>query len=251
LHSKDLQEPFGRFEKGETYQMMEVYNPQGGVWNMEIRWKDPPPEGEQVNILISEKSDLFANILPFQNQNRLRQPVDIRVQVMELIGDKRVPLNNAVIKIEIKKPGPEFIRMVHAQSENWIMYKDTMLDITRNLNLFDDGGHNDNDSGDGTFANTFSETDKNGAYLITATITGMKQNSGEIKKILKGSFQVGSISKNTVTSSQVLNYISRSDLLIDERTPYKEETMSEPSKEIEKLQSDPLESINRLLKGEN
>jgi hypothetical protein len=248
LRQEDLRGTIGRFAEGKTYQMLEVYDPPGGTWVMEVRWAEPPPKGEQVNILVSEGSDIFANILPFQNQYSLGQPVGIKVQAVELMGGQRVQLKDSVVHIEIKKPGPEMIRMIQAQSEKWTMYKDVMLNITREVSLFDDGSHNDFAARDGIFGNTFTETDKNGPYLVTATITGEKRNGEKVEKILKSSFQVGPISQNPVTTSQVLEYMNRAELQIDQRTPYKEETMSQPMEEIETLQGDPLESIKKLLK---
>jgi len=248
LMAEDLQAPLGRHEVGKTYQMLEVYNPRGGNWVMELRWADPPAVGEQVNILVSEKSDIFANILPFHNEYRLNQPVDIKVQVAELVGNKRVFLKKAAVHVEIKKPGPEMIRMVQARSQRWTMYKDVMLDITRDVILFDNGAHDDYNPNDGIFGNTFPETDKKGAYLVTAKISGEKQNGEKIEKTLRGSFQVGPISQNIVTTSQVLQYMDQAKSHIDDKTPYKEDILRKPLKEIKRLQGDPLDSINKLLK---
>lgn len=252
LTAEDLKAPLGRHEEGSTYEMLEVYNPQGGTWGMEIRWADPPPVGEQVNILVSEKSDIFATILPFYNEYKLGQPVNIKVQIAELVGNKRVSLKNAAVRVEVKKPGPEMIRMVQARSQKFTMYKDVMLDITRDLTLFDDGIHNDFRAGDRIFGNTFTETDENGAYLVTAVITGKKQNREKVEKTLQASFQVGPISQNVVTTSQVLQYMDKAKNHIDDKTPYKEDILRKPMQDIEQLQGggDPLDSINKLLQGQ-
>ncbi|MDL1961871.1 MAG: VWA domain-containing protein [Deltaproteobacteria bacterium] len=250
LTGKQLRRNGGRFVEGQVFQMLEVNNPQPGEWGLEVSWAEPPPVPEQVNIAVSEKTDVFANMLGFRAEYALGEQVIINVQAAELIGTwNKVPLKNVSVNVRIRKPGPEMIRMVQAQSQNWTMYKDVMLDTTRNVKLFDDGAHNDYNAGDSIWGNTFTETDKNGAYLVTTTITGEKQNGQRIERILQGSFQVGPILQNAVTTSQTLQYIDRAQSHIDSNTPYKEKTFSRPVETIERLQGDPLDSINRLLKG--
>jgi hypothetical protein len=239
----------GRYEEGKTYQLIELNSPQSGQWMIKAKWAEPPPgEGEQVNISITEKSDVLANLLAFKPKYNIGEPVDIAVYAVELKNDEEKILENAKVTVEIKKAGPEMIRMVQAQSTNWTMYKDVMLDITRDIGLFDDGAHNDYKAGDGIFGNTFNETDKNGAYLVTAIIKGKKQNGEKVEKILQGSFQVGPISQNAVTTSQILQYTDQAQSHIENTTPYKEESFSKPAQEIDRLQGNPLDSINKLLK---
>ncbi len=243
----------GRYAEGRIFQMMEVNNPKPGQWKIEVSWAEPPSVTEQVNISVSEKSDIFANILGFRSQYALGEPVIINVQAAEIVGNRnKVSLRNTSIIAKVQKPGPEMVRLVQAQSTDWTMYKDVMLDITRDVSLFDDGAHDDYNRGDGIFGNTFIETDKNGAYLVTVIITGEKQNGERIEKILKGSFQVGPISQNPVTTSQTIQYMEKAQShldKIDDTTPYKEDTLSEPLKEIDRLKGeDPLDSINKLLK---
>lgn len=246
----DLTGNAGRYAEGKVFQMMEVNNPSLGRWKIELSWAEPPASTEQVNVSVSEKSDIFANILGFRSQYALGEKVIINVQAAEVVGERdRIPLRNVTVSVQIQKPGPKMIRMVQAQSRNWSMYKDVKLNITRDISLFDDGSHDDYNAGDCIFGNTFTETDKNGAYLVTAVIKGQKQNRQQIEKILQGSFQVGPISKNMVTTSQTLNYMLKAKNHIDNNTPYKKETLSKPIKEIEKLKSDPLDNINKLLKG--
>ena len=252
----------GRYSEGDVFQIFEITQPRTGNWKIETSWADPPTVPEQVNISVSEKTDMFANILGFRSEYGVNDPVNINVQAAEIVSDrKRMSLKNVTIKVEIKKPSPELIRMVQAQSQQFTMYKDVLHDIARNIDMFDDGVHQDYASGDGIFGNIFRETDLNGAYLVTAIIKGQKQNGEFIEKTLRASFQVGPISENPVTTSQVLNFLDqtkttpkdpRSNLPVVQGTPYDDESMSKPMQEIEGLQEDdPLDSIDKLLKGDN
>ena len=229
--------------------MFEVANPQAGEWKLDISWAEPPPAPEQVNIAVSEKSNVFANLLGFRSEYKIGEPVIINVQAAEVIGDMdKTPLKNSSVKIQVQKPGPQMIQMVQAQSSNWTMYKEVMLDVTRSLTLSDDGAHSDYNAGDGIFGDSFTETDKNGAYLVTAIITGEKANGEKVEKKLQGSFQVGPISQNPVTTSQVLQYMNQAKPHINNQTPYSSEVMEQPKKNIEQMQGDPLDNIDKILK---
>lgn len=196
----------GRYVQGDTFQMLELQNPQPGKWKIEVTWADPPPIPEQVNILVTEKSDTFSQILSFRPQYSLGEGVTVNVEAKDLIGNRKVPMSAASITVDIQKPGEELIRMIQARSSNWTMYKNVVQHNTRSMELYDDGMHDDYKSGDGIFGNTFTETDKQGAYLVTALVNGRRQNGQTVDKILLASFQVGSILKNSVTTSQTLQY---------------------------------------------
>ncbi|MFH1076572.1 MAG: VWA domain-containing protein [Pseudomonadota bacterium] len=238
----------GRYSEGRTFQMFEVAKPQAGEWKLAVSWAEPPSAPEQINVAVSEKSDVFANLLGFRSEYKIGEPVTINVQAAEVVGDQnKIPLRNASVKVQVQKPGPQMIQMVQAQSSNWTMYKEVMLDVTRSLTLSDDGAQ-DYNAGDGIFGNSFTETDKNGAYLITAVVKGEKQNGEKVEKKLQGSFQVGPISQNPVTTSQVLQYMDAAKPHINNQTPSSPEVLDQPKKTIEQMQGDPLDNINKVLK---
>lgn len=238
----------GRYEEGDTFQMLELKNPQLGKWTIEVGWAVPPLVTERVNLIITEKTDIFVRIHGFRPQYSISEPVVINVDAQELVGsDRKIPLTNLKLDIQVQKPGPEMIRIVKARSSNWTMYKDVMLDVTRNITLIDDGNHDDYKKGDGIFGGTFTETDTNGAYLVTVNITGQKRNGESVEKTLIGVFQIGPITSNQITTGQTLQFMEQADIHINNSTPLSKEIIQQPLYEIDKIQTDPMDSIDRLL----
>lgn len=238
----------GRYEEGDTFQMLGIPTPAPGKWSIELSWAESPQEAEQVNLLIAEKSDVFVRMHGFRPQYSIGEAVTINVDADEMLGTRKVPLEKASVSIKVQKPGPELIRLVQAQSSNWTMYKDVVLDVTRDVMLSDDGTHDDYKPGDGIFGGTFTETDKNGAYLVTATVKGKKRNGESVEKILISTFQVGPITDNQITTSQTMQYMEQAKPHINDATPYSNETIQQPLQQIDELQSDPLDSIDQLMK---
>ena len=240
--------------------MLEVRNPETGDWKIETSWDEPPPSPEQVNISISEKTDICANILSCQSQYIRNDPVVINVQAAEIANaGKKVQLSDAQIQAEVLKPGQELIRMIQARGKSFTMYKDVRKDLTRTIKLFDDGRHHDYKAGDGIFGNVFHETDLNGGYLVTAHVSGRKRNGDQVQRTLKASFQVGPISQNQVTNSQVVNFLdstqarsSNSKTLKKSRNLLEQSSQTDPAKRIQKMQdSSAADNINKLLQGDN
>jgi len=243
----------GRYVQGDTYQMLKIADPQPGHWRIEVSWADTPPIPEQVSILVTEKTDVFSQVLAFEPQYSIGETVRINVETKELAGIKRTPLENTSIKVSVQKPGAQMIRLIQAQSSNWAMYKDVKNDITRELELFDDGMHDDYKPGDGIFGNSFRETDKQGSYLVRAEVNGKMRDGRSVDKSLLASFQVGPITRNKVTNSQTLQYVARASQHIDDASPYSEEIFNQPMDEIEEMQGvDPLDEIDGInMQGED
>lgn len=238
LGKEHLTNRIGRYDEGETYQLLRVYKPQPGRWQIKARWEDPPPIAEQVNITVSEKSDILGQILGLKSEYNPGEPVRINVEVAEVVGYERVPLLDARVRVQVQKPGgTKMVRLVRTRPINRRLAKRTIRSATRNVRLYDDGAHNDYRAGDGIFGGTFTETDENGAYLVTATVTGHKRSGQRVQRRLIASFQVGPISRNPVTTAQVLEY---RDLL---------EGRTDPAEAIERLRSDPLDAIKSLQSG--
>jgi uncharacterized protein YegL len=249
----------GRLVEGDVYQMLEVRNPKTGDWKIETSWDEPPPSPEQVNISISEKTDIFANILSFRSQYTRNDPVVINVQAAEVANaGKKVRLSDTQVQAEVLNPGQELIRMVQARGKLFTMYKDVQKDLTRTVKLFDDGQHHDYKAGDGIFGNVFHETDLNGGYLVTAYVTGQKQNGDQVERTLKASFQVGPISQNQVTNSQVVNFFDSTQdrskglkTLKKSRNLLEQRRQNDPAQRIQKMQdSSAADNINKLLQGD-
>ncbi|MDZ7758840.1 MAG: VWA domain-containing protein [Desulfovermiculus sp.] len=250
----------GRYVEGDVYQMLEVSNPRTGDWKIETSWDEPPPSPEQVNISVSEKTDIFANMLSFRSQYSRNDPVIINVQAAEIANaGKKVRLSDTQIEADILKPGQELIRMVQAQGKSFTMYKDVRKDLTRTIKLFDDGRHHDYKAGDRIFGNVFHETDLNGGYLVIAHVTGRKRSGDQVQRTLKASFQVGPISQNQVTNSQVVNFLDStqarskgSKRLKKSRNLLEQRRQNDPAQRIQKMQdSSAADNINKLLQGDN
>jgi hypothetical protein len=220
----------------------------------------------------------MANMLPFEPQYTKGQPVTINVLAKESRNGRKMPLRNAAVRVMVQKPGPRLIRLVKAQSANWSMYHDVKADITRELELFDDGRHDDYRANDGIFGNTFHETDVNGAYFVRAAVSG--EHAGQsVSRNLLASFQVGPISQNQVTSSQTLTYMRGAEAApgiaggmyyapsapaaMPAWQPQEVALPNEPINDIDKLPAsdplqeleqmqgnDPLDAINDLLRAE-
>jgi len=249
LGKKRLNGRMGRYDEGKTYQLLQVNKPQAGRWQVQVRWVEPPAAAEQVNISVSEKSDLFANILGFRPEYTPGEPVTINVQVAELVGGQRVPLRSPAVRVQVQKPGgPRMAQTLQTQRLNRAMYKNVVQRNTRGLTLVDDGAHDDYHAGDGIFGGTFTETDENGAYLVFAIITGQKRTGRRIRRTLIASFQVGPIAQNPVTTAQILEV---RDLLEDRTDPAEaiKALRSDPLAAIKGSQSDPLDAINKLRQG--
>jgi len=239
----------GRYVEDKTFQMLEINNPVPGKWRVELRWKDAPPTAEQVNILVTEKNNVFVRMHGLKSNYSLGQTVDVNTDAFEVVNNRKIPLQNASVKIEIKKPGEEVVRLIQAQSTSWTMYKDVLNDIRRDVTMFDDGGHSDYKSRDGVFGGSYTETDKNGLYMITATITGKKKNGEAVQKTIINTFQVGSIMNNPVSASQTMHFIQQAEEHIDDSTAVSTDLLQQPLNKIESLQqgNDPLDEINKLL----
>ena len=160
------------------------------------------------------------------------------MEVAEVVGYERVPLLDAQVRVQVQKPGGlKMAQMIRTRPINLRSAKRAVQSATRTVRLYDDGAHNDYRAGDGIFGGTFTETDENGAYLVTATVTGHKRSGRRVQRRLIASFQVGPISRNPVTTAQVLEY---RDLL---------EGRTDPAEAIERLRSDPLDAIKSLQSG--
>jgi hypothetical protein len=186
--------------------MLELKQPEPGQWTVEANWAIPPTAPEQVNITVSEKTDVFVRTHGLRPHYKIGEPVHFNVDAMEVVGSKKQPLLNASVQITLQKPEESLIQLVRAQSSNWVMFKDIVVDTSRDIDMFDDGAHDDHEAGDGIFAGTFTETDKNGPFVYTVKVNGQHRDGREVERLITGSFQVGSILQNPVSASEVMTY---------------------------------------------
>lgn len=237
--------PADRFEKGPISQYTQILNPESGRWKLDISWDEPPTVTERVNLLVSEHTDVYTSILGFSPEYRAGEQVTINVHAAELDGgNNKIPLKSGRVKAKVRIPGPEVIRMIKAQSANFQIYNDVIQDVTREVDLFDDGQHNDYKSEDGIFGGFFTETQLNGSYIVTAYIEGRKAKGTPVSRRSTGTFQVGPLQEAEVTTSEIMQYV---------RQPTSSQTLEntgDPLESIDQLNGgDPLESIDSLMRS--
>ena len=211
-------------------------------------WSVPPHTPEQVNITVSEKTDVFTRAHGLRPYYDVGQPVTFHVDAMEVVGRRKQPLRNASVSVVLQKPEEAMVRMVQAQASNWTMYKDVVVDVTRDIDLADNGGNGDLAAMDGVFTGTFAETDRNGPYVYTVKVTGSKQDGTPVEREIVGSFQVGPILQNKVTTGQIVNFHERTvpkDFSLDELLS--DDNILDPLEQIENMEGDALDSLNDLL----
>lgn len=71
------------------------------------------------------------------------------------------------------------------------------------IDLYDDGAHDDYDARDGIFAGTFLGSDIPGPYLVTLRIEGHSRGK-DISRQIQESFQIGPIQHNKLTISDFI-----------------------------------------------
>ncbi len=196
-----------RYEVGKISQFTQIRSPESGTWSLDVQWDVPPTNPERVNLLFSEHTGVYTSILGFSPEYAPGQKVTINVHAAELDGgNNKKPLRDAKVWAEVQIPGEEMIRMIQAQGGNFRMYEDILQDIRRDVELFDDGLHNDYKAGDGIFGGFFTETQINGSYIVTAHIEGQKEDGSGVNRQSVSSFQVGPLNKTEVTTSQIMQY---------------------------------------------
>lgn len=126
------------------------------------------------------------------------------------------------------------------------MYRDVVVDVSRDVDMFDDGAHDERAAGDGIFAGTFTETDKNGPFIYTAKITGQHRDGRQVERTITGSFQVGSILQNPVSASAVMTYQHKAATENVSLDPNSDDTSLDLLDRIEEMEGDALDLIEDM-----
>jgi len=198
----------GKYEEGATYSLFETQS-QPGIWQVELQGFGLPQEGEQVNISVSGKSDLYTNFLTFQPEYTRSQNVLIAFEIAEIINSQKMSLQDVRVKAEVQKPSTKIYQMVKSGQIDWGTLLEEFIKHKSTIDLYDDGLHEDYQSGDGIYANTFTGVDVNGPYLITLLIEGKKSNGESITRKVVDTFQVGPIEKNELTVSETIAFLAQ------------------------------------------
>lgn len=234
-----------RLKAGSTFQMLEIKQPESGQWTLEADWAVPPSIPEQVNITVSEKTDVFVRTHGLRPYYAIGEPVQFKVDAMEVVGSKKQPLLDADVRITVQKPGEQFVRMIQAQSSNWTMFKDIEVDVSRDVTMFDDGAHDERAAGDGIFAGRFAETDINGPFVYSVKITGQHRDGREVERSITGSFQVGSILQNPVSASEVMMYKQQVPAENETLDPFSDDADQDLLDRIKEMEGDGLDLFDK------
>ena len=233
----------GHYIEGDTFQSMTIPTPKAGNWSLLLDWSEPPNVTEQVNVNISEKTDLAVSVFGMKPSYSMNERVNILVDIDDVSSGKRVAVDSAVINAEVLKPEPRFIEILSAKTTRWEVYDEAERDISRSVKLFDDGEHGDNKEGDGIYGGYFQETNLNGPYMVLLDISGVMSDGSDFSQQTTTIFQVGDIQNNSITTSRWLSIKQQSgndDLL-------KEDIFKEPLDTIDDLMKDQEDSLDNLL----
>ena len=194
----------GDYQKGNTYSIFRV-PAETGIWELRLSGQDLPQEGEQINVSISGKSETYSNFLTFQPEYKQGQRVLIRVEVADVAGNQKIPLENIKVKAKIEGPTPQLLKKVGERKFEINPFKILMGLILKQqeIDLYDDGAHDDYDPKDGIYGGTFLGGDIPGPYLVTAIIEGQSQGK-IISRQIQESFQIGPIQNNKLTISDFI-----------------------------------------------
>ena len=119
-------------------------------------------------------------------------------------------------------------------------------DFSRDIEMFDDGAHDERTAGDGIFAGTFAETDKNGPFVYTVKITGQHRDGRQVERSIIGSFQVGSILQNPVSASEVMTYQQKASKENKSLDPDSDDKSMDLLDRIKEMEGDGLDSFDNL-----
>ena len=194
----------GDYQKGNTYSIFRV-PAETGIWELRLNGQGLPQEGEQINVSISGKSETYSNFLTFQPEYKQGQRVLIRVEVADVVGNQKIPLENIKVKAKIEGPTPQLLKKV-GKGKFEINPFTILIGLflkKQEIDLYDDGAHDDYDSRDGIYGGTFLGGDIPGPYLVTAIIEGQSQGK-IISRQIQESFQIGSIQNNKLTISDFI-----------------------------------------------
>lgn len=140
-----------------------------GVWKMNITGNNIQRSTESFSARSSFVTDISFEVQELNN-NYTKNPGDVFNFVSFLFNDTNLssPILNADIKAEIVRPD----------------------NMSENITLYDDGLHNDFNSNDGVYGNSYSNTNIEGVYQVQSTANASASIDGNIVKILRYATQI-------------------------------------------------------------
>lgn len=194
----------GSYHKGNTYSIFKI-PAEPGLWEVKLRGFGFPREGEQVNLSISGESEIYSNFFTFQPEYQKGQKIIIRAEVADVSRNQKIPLQNVKVKAKIEGPTPQLLKKVREGRFELdpIKFLLGLLLKQQEIELFDDGFHDDYSAGDGIFGGIFMGGDVPGPYLATLIIEGRSQGK-DISRQIQESFQIGPVQNNKITISDFI-----------------------------------------------
>jgi len=135
----------------EIYAAYSVQDPEEGNWTIEISPFSIPANGTNVTIQAVIANPLFLGVGTEKTVFDPEEPIKITAY----LGDEESPVSNAIMVATILKPD----------------------NSVENMTLCDDGLHEDNETGDGIYANEFTNTSLWGTYRILVSASGETDGS--------------------------------------------------------------------------
>lgn len=124
-----------------------IENPDGGIWRVNITAVNVSDEGENYTVLTFLDTNITLALSLQKYQYDPNEPINITVNLT--YGSEAI--TNVSVTAKIKRPDDTF----------------------KNLTLFDDGLHGDDQTNDGIYANAYTNTSSWGTYDITVTASGI------------------------------------------------------------------------------
>ncbi|AAM32174.1 VWA domain-containing protein [Methanosarcina mazei] len=177
-------DPTIEYLSGPTYKIYKVTDPESGMWNMELNATDMPAGGEDVYVTVLAESTLSMSLSTNKGQYNQGEVVKIIAD----LSDAGTQITGADVKVNVTLP-------------------DSSVEY---LTLYDDGGHGDNGSQDGVYANYLVDTSLMGDYKVDVTSTGSLSDGSQFKRIEDTSFEIiqGISSISSIANLQSTNDIT-------------------------------------------
>ena len=127
-------------DTNETMSLLTVPSPRSGVWNLSVSPVSIPASGTNLSAMLYITHPLYATVVDDTSTYAPESSVPIAIYV----GTTDTPATGGAVACTIETPDGS----------------------TVTVDLYDDGAHEDEDPGDGIYANTFTDTTAIGVYFV-------------------------------------------------------------------------------------
>ena len=135
------------YDANGTMQGYIIENPESGNWILNIHAVNAPEDGTNYSMVLLLNTTLILD----SSQNRYVYRPNEQINITTNLTNSGTAVTGALLVASIKRPD----------------------NTTETITLYDDGSHSDNESNDGIYANTYTNTSLWGTYDITITASGI------------------------------------------------------------------------------